>query len=527
MYSQSLKFAFLIAVGWFYGYVDEGPSYRVEVDNGKLLERGYYFHILYTDGDQEWMSPSDIATHGEYARVQRAKDAKRPALKEKKVSAAAKPKAKRRGTKRHVVDDEQDSDADADYCSKGDENAPQKRAREKSSRSTNLDTTMCPLEVDVTKRPARGAAARKRKQGEQYDSESEDEEEQDVTAVREPDTKPAPVEREEDPVWGHKELNSSLSVHYERCFRLKEFSVGVAGFHRMFNFHKMHMNGESRKKMIDLLVFGPLAPDQTTRFPDKFRTVAGTKTVKEQLKISGMHDLFAVDLAASEWEQCLTQMTKPLFAAEGDEQRTTHDALLRVGESLFVKAHCMEFFADILEHEQQRCAPSSEAISKKELLAAIACSRMGGKGALDLAVKAYLYLLVNHGPFLTVSTRHLCHEEGGPQGDCLETVIDAAAKLNKALGRVVSIMAWLYAITEHENVFGVSHLIGSMVSNEIENATFDPTPFMDGTAPRGKKYWKRIKLNFIVGLNRSVVPQLRPHLAEKLSVATAYNRIFR
>jgi hypothetical protein len=134
-------------------------------------------------------------------------------------------------------------------------------------------------------------------------------------------------------------------------------------------------------------------------------------------------------------------------------------------------------------------------------------------------------LVFKHGHFLIGPRKDLCSLPGGPTFSCLEETMSAAARLYEALGKVVSILAWLYGAVETEPVSSVSHLIGTMFLNELQLKSFDPSPFLEDPG-LVRQHWESIKLRFILGFRRELVPQLRPLLANKLSVARLYNDIF-
>ena len=359
------------------------------------------------------------------------------------------------------------------------------------------------------------------------DSESDDDHNEmpEIKAVREADcTAPAPL-RDEDLEWGLKELNNSLCDHLDEIIQSKECAFGAVSFERMLRFHKLYPCSESRKKLIDLLLHGPIGHNKNTRFPDAQRTLLARKVIECLLSVSGMHDKFAADFVALGWEACLAQMTRPIFAAEGDEQRVNQDAIRRVADSLYVKAHFMEFFAEILQHEQKRCSPSSDSVMRKCLLGVIArTGHAGSSGALQSAVEVYIHLLIQRGHLVVGVADTLCSAPDGPSYTCLAEARAAAERLYRALGKVVSILAWLFIVLESKTMVSVSHTIGQMLLGALRSTTFDPTPFLE--EPDTLDYWQSIKMKFILGLDRELAPQLRPLLAEKLSIAEDYNTIF-
>ncbi|GKY93970.1 hypothetical protein MPSEU_000363900 [Mayamaea pseudoterrestris] len=527
-------------VGWFYGVVDDGPI---------LIDGGYAFHVTYSDGDDEYLLPEEVASFAKLADKQRkleiaGKDPKKSmrfgmqsaadalrkrqveyegganngdelTLERKEAYVDEKPPTtttRKRQTKKAEVDfDDEAANDDDDVRSRGGRRMRKMRGTKKGKVSAE------------TKQSSRVSVSND-KDLDEIDSDSED---LSVVAVRDAETKPALVKPDAPPTPGHRELGASLSSMFGGSLHSKYCSSGAQSMERMLAFHRLHISQKERMSLIDALMFGPMAQTKATRFPDKHRTAAVVRVAVNQLQVPEMHDKFAADVLVN-WKCMFEQSMKPLFAAEGDEKRTNHDAVSRIGETLYVKAHCMELLARMLEHEQQRCAPSSDAILKRILLSGIAQSgNTGSRGALELAVKAYTYTFINHGNLIAGRTKILSSISEGPTSLCLEQAKSAAVRLYRALGKIVSIFAWLYGIMESENVLSVSHLIASSFLIELNTTSFNPVPFLeksDGDAIA--KYWKEIKLQYITGLDRDLVPQLRPHLADKLKVAVAYNCIF-
>ena len=541
----------VLSAGWFYGTIDEGPEFRIFVENGAFTGRGYYYHIKYSDGDEEWVSPEE----GEILTAQATKqrDKKPATAKTKATPLPSSRKTAKRNTRGRSTKGEQEDDEDVAGVESGDDASdieesgkPNRRKRQKEN-DTDDDERVGPSKGTTKGQNAsrarasrgttssssagsvrqRGAKHAKKPRSDDTNSESDDDQDEkpEVLAVSETEFR-APVPfRDEDPVWGLTELNASLCTNLDNLIQSKECEFGARSLERMLHFHKRYPSSECRKKLIDVLLYGPTGHDKNTHFPDEHRTLLVHNAVGCLLNTRGMHGMFAADLVSLGWEVCLNQITQPIFAVEGDEQRTNQDAVRRVADSLYVKAIWMELFSEMLHHEQVRCCPSSDSVMRKCLLGEIArTGHTGSRGAVESAVKAYTHLLIKYGHLVVGVSGKLCSLADGPSYKCLMDARAAAECLYRALGKVVSILAWLYSIVESEKMISVSHLIGSLLLSELRTTTFDPTPFLDEIPTLD--HWQTIKMKFILGIERELVPQLRPHLADKLSVAEDYNAIF-
>jgi hypothetical protein len=93
------------------------------------------------------------------------------------------------------------------------------------------------------------------------------------------------------------------------------------------------------------------------------------------------------------WEECLDQMTSPIYAVDGDEHRISAAAIERTGQSLHVKVCCAELFLALLSRElkgfvRKQYESDTESLCAKPIVKHILGHRRGAKEALEKSFKA-------------------------------------------------------------------------------------------------------------------------------------------
>jgi hypothetical protein len=66
--------------------------------------------------------------------------------------------------------------------------------------------------------------------------------------------------------------------------------------------------------------------------------------------------------------------------------------------------------------------------------------------------------------------------------------------------------------------------LGDIILQEIQSSPAVPPLLLGEMDPAA--YWESLKIRFLCSIDRDRAPQLRPLLADKLSVAEAYNCIY-
>ena len=100
----------------------------------------------------------------------------------------------------------------------------------------------------------------------------------------------------------------------------------------------------------------------------------------------------------------------------------------------------------------------------------------------------------------------------------MRRLLDNVAKLTNYL-------AWIYGIDAREDTIALGYLIANILQTQIQGNKVDLSEFV-GDDFSSEDHGKSVKLRFILGLDKSIVPQLRSKLAGMLEVASEFNAIF-
>ena len=326
------------------------------------------------------------------------------------------------------------------------------------------------------------------------------------------------------------ELDFSSCNVYGNALNSADTHLGAQLLTFAASFHNQVPNEQLSCALMDLMTYGPKS--QGVTFPDSRRMDLAADYLWLLLSKPGYPDKLTGFLKASYWEDCLDQMTSPVYAADGDAIRTSSFAIQRLGQSLHVKVSCAHLFLQLLSRQLKSYTGKNKAevdIGKlcslpivKDLLA----HRRGAKEPLEKALKSYTQLWIHYGHFILCDFPDFESEEHKPSNTQVNFVREQATRLLELMGKTCSYLAWLYGVAAHEDANGLAHMMSNVVSREIGETTFDPTPFLkaDGFSP--EDHWQRVKLQFLLNLDKRSVPQVRPALAGLFDVAKKYNDIF-
>jgi hypothetical protein len=323
------------------------------------------------------------------------------------------------------------------------------------------------------------------------------------------------------------ELSFSASNTFGKALNSSDTHLGAELLTFAATFSQQVPNEELCKILMKLMMFGPNSGG--TWFPDCQRMELATNYMSLLLSKPGFADKLSRVAKPSFWEECLDQMTAPIYCVAGDEHRLSAAAIERTGQSLHVKVCCAELFLDLISRElksfvRKRDDPDAESLCSKPIVKHILDHPRRAKEALEKSLKACTELWSMYGHFILCDLPDLeaaMDAKDGPSDVSVHFVRSQACRLVKVMGKLCSYFAWLYGVDASENALSLAFLINSHAPQKLEETTFDPAPFPDAA-----DYLKEVRLSFLLNLDKRCVPQLRPMLAERLGVATKYNAIF-
>jgi hypothetical protein len=332
------------------------------------------------------------------------------------------------------------------------------------------------------------------------------------------------------------ELTFSVSNTFEGALNSSDTHLGAELLTFAATFSQRVPNERLCKVLLELLMFGPNSGG--THFPDCQRMELATNYMSLLLSKPGFADKLSRVVKPSFWEECLDQMTSPIYTVDGDEHRISAAAIGRIGQSLHVKACCAELFLELLSRELKGFVrklhdpdPNTDtdtdtdtgSLYSKPIVKHILDHPRRAKEALEKAFKACTQIWSMYGHFILCDLPDLeaaMEADDGPSVVSVHFVRSQASRLVQVMGKLCSYLAWLYGFDAHENAISLAYLVNGNLPQELEETTFDPAPFSDAA-----DYSKEVRLSFLLNLDERCAPELTPVLAEMLGVVTKYNAI--
>jgi hypothetical protein len=326
---------------------------------------------------------------------------------------------------------------------------------------------------------------------------------------------------------GLSELSFSACNTFGKALNSSDTHLGAELLTFATTFSKQVPNESLCKILRKLIMFGPNS--EGTWFPDCQRMELATNYMSLLLSKPGFADKLSGVAKPSFWEECLDQMTAPMYCVAGDEHRISAAAIERTGQSLRVKVCCAELFLDLLSRElkgfvRKQHEPDTETLCTKPIVKHILDHPRRGKEALEKSLKACTQLWSMYGHFILCDLPDLeaaMDTKDGPSDVSVHFVRSQASRLVKVMGKLCSYFAWLYGVDASEGIMALACLINANAPQELEETNFETAPFLDAA-----DYSKEVRLNFLLNLDKRCVPQLKPALAGLLEVVTKYNAIF-
>lgn len=277
--------------------------------------------------------------------------------------------------------------------------------------------------------------------------------------------------------------------------------------------------------LIKLVVQGPQSG--SVSFPDCDRLRIGQMGLEELQKLPGVSTQIISLLTASHWENGLEQLASHKYTAPGDVSRYSEAAFLRMGQNLHAKRVCSDFLLRLLSHQ---LAPEiakdqiNDEVFDLPFIFNIVSHRRGPKHGLEMVLKATTLLWIQHGHLVLAKPLGLFEQEHPSLTSRLFVQTQFRA-LSSSLGKICSYLSWIYMKHAHESVDDICVLISNFVCTAISETTFDPSSFL-GAKANMLQHWGKVKFQFLTSLDKTIVPQLRPKLAEMLGVGAYYNAAF-
>jgi len=351
-----------------------------------------------------------------------------------------------------------------------------------------------------------------------------------------------------------REISNSIRNSFWKAMNSSEGHFGADLLFQMTNMHNQIPNKELCGDLVELLWRGPC--HRNTYFPDAIRMELVTNYFCSLRTTPGMAARLAESLSQSFVSDFLEQVRTPatIYCAEGDESRTTSAALQRTGQTLSVKNSGAALLCFLLQSQMNGYSQfgkhaSGTIHSKQQMdefkatLHGRALTRdifeiVGTSNALKMAVKATVSLLAHYGHYLTSG---FCFPSTAPTSSTMSkadkipphaTSMDRAfvaseiRKLLKVMGRICGYLAWLNSIEQGKSLYETKYAICDAIESVLDDVKFDPSLFLSGGSKQKQKeletFWKEMKLQFTLSLDKRISGQLGFQVAELLGLPTTY-----
>jgi hypothetical protein len=258
------------------------------------------------------------------------------------------------------------------------------------------------------------------------------------------------------------------------------------------------------KNLVDLLTYGPKAGDDS--FPDCNRITLAKDYLNLVLQQKGMARNMSEAVGSTYWKDCLESLSTLTYCAEEDESRTSEAAQLRIGQSLHLQACSTEVLESLLQGMRQDGDNYRSLPIFRDMI------RDGISPAIKMAINVMVDIWVRHGHYLV-----FMEIEDDEASEALLLTTAVTERLVQNMGRVVSIMLWLWAKEEDQSV--VIKSSGFQIRDAVDRH------IQQAPRPADKKHWQKIKLNMILSLEEDLVPKLRSNLAGLLGVSKMFKTV--
>jgi hypothetical protein len=162
-------------------------------------------------------------------------------------------------------------------------------------------------------------------------------------------------------------------------------------------------------------------------------------------------------------------------------------------------------------------------------------AKRGVKGVLEGMTLACIMIWIQFGlPFVLDPGELYTKANGDPSlVHLIQQIQHETARLTELLGIGISYMSWIYSQETNEGPSAIADIIGQIYYREMD-AAMDPqqqlrnrsTTIATTASADSPNREDVLKLRFISSIDKNIIPQLRPKLADQFDVAGLYNMLY-
>jgi hypothetical protein len=356
-----------------------------------------------------------------------------------------------------------------------------------------------------------------------------------------PERKPYKAERVTDPS-DMLTMHPSLANAFFRALDSSEPHIGERFLSQMASLHNLGLTPKTGQNILKLLLNGPQS--EGTLFPDPNR-VDHARNYTDLLMSSPTKASSLIDcLPLSTWEAlsgCLLQLKDRAYQVEGDEVSINKASLERVQHSLQLAAVSADLFACLFKFELDDFVSTDRKVSQKsyrdkKLVQALLGNPNGIRDSMKMMTKIYANAWIKCSHFIIrdpITSKTSVNSKQYAAYDAVPTYVTEncythSVELVESLGKILSYVAWLYCAEQNVGMdnSNLATEIKNILISEVDNTTFDPSPFLEakGTTIKNRpKYYKQLKLEFVVNLDSTFTQKLQASLAKRLNISDQYS----
>jgi hypothetical protein len=248
-------------------------------------------------------------------------------------------------------------------------------------------------------------------------------------------------------------------------------------------------------------------------------------------------------------ETFCAQMSSNYYMVNTDDiQRHTIPAYERVHATIHAKVCYAEVFIQLLRHQLHSMIMHQHSKGSKHdapdchslpIVRDILNVKRGVKDVLERMVTACVLIWIQFGLPFVIDAGQLYTKANGDTSfvHMIQQIQRETVRLTELLGIGISYVSWIYSNETNEGPYAIADIVGQMYHREIDGSKKQLKETADGSTKKSlqpasaKTDWTELedilKLRFIASIDKNIMPQLRPKLAEQFHVAGAYNILYK
>jgi hypothetical protein len=242
------------------------------------------------------------------------------------------------------------------------------------------------------------------------------------------------------------------------------------------------------------------------------------------------------------------QMSSNYYLVNSDDiHRHTKSAYNRIHAQIHAKVCFAEVFIKLLRHQLHTMIIQQHVNGKKKstadyhtlpIVRDILTVQRGVKGVLERMATAYTIIWTQFGLPFVINAGKLYAKANGDTSfiSIIQEIQRETVRLTELLGIGISYVAWIYSNETNEGPYAIADIIGQVYYREVDDAKKQIQEASECSTNKSLQpslsmsdYTELetiLKIRFLATIDKNIVPQLRPKLAEQFHVAGAYNILY-